>query len=210
MMAGGRTEAAFGATCFVLTPRAKPPFSLKGSDYLEQVAATLSLAQGISNVDVNAAAYFESETFQIDFPLTRLEDGPTVFPPTDADLWITFWVHIVDRVQKELLGKARPLAEIGSLPEDFFVIVTTGFNSPVAFVEPLDPPIGYDPSSAVMVVREYLKRELEDHPKAPLRFEYLGPSPWHAEFRLKPFQSKAPSDAPPIDWNWPSQYAGYH
>ncbi len=209
MVAHARKEAAFGAACFVLSPKAQPPFQLKGSEYLAQVAATLSLAQGISDIEATAAPYFESETFSVDSPLPLIEEGPTVFPPTDGDLWITFWVHIVDRVQKELLGKARPLPEEGSLPEDFFVTMTTGFHSPVAFVEPLDPPAGYDPSSAVMIVREYLKRELAAHPKAQLRFECLGPSPWHAEFRLKVFQQKTPIDVAPADWSWTSKYAGY-
>jgi hypothetical protein len=204
------SDTAFGAGCFVLSPRAKAPFQLTGGDYLRQVSETLTLAQGIADVEVSAAPYFDKESYSFDTPITPLDAGPTDFPPSDCDLWISFRVHILARIQTQILrDTSQGWQTDETLPEDFIVTMTTGFDSPVAFVEPTDLPTGYDPSRAVIVVREYLKRELGDNPTAPLRFECLGPSPFHAQFRLQAFRQRTPTAVRPADWSWQSTYAGY-
>jgi antitoxin component HigA of HigAB toxin-antitoxin module len=54
---------------------------------------------------------------------------------------------------------------------------------PVAIVEPLAPTQHPEPSQAVQVVREAIDAALDD-PALPIRFQSLGPSPFHAEFSL--------------------------
>jgi hypothetical protein len=56
---------------------------------------------------------------------------------------------------------------------------------PVAFVWPLEPTSEPDASSAVVVVREFLQREIAAGGKTELTFQVLGPSPAHADFVLE-------------------------
>jgi hypothetical protein len=200
-------DTSFGAGCFVLSPKHETTFDITGAQYLEQVSQTLACAQGVGNISTAARDYFKVQTYSLHGPLPRIHEAPTIFPPGDVGLWITFSLHILHRVQTELIGEEW---EQSPGPEDFIVTMTPGYFGPATFVEPVNPPPEYPPSSAVKVAREYLNRELADNPKALLRFESLGPSPFHAEFNLKAFIANGSNEPDrPSDWNVLSKYAGY-
>lgn len=56
---------------------------------------------------------------------------------------------------------------------------------PVAFVWPPQPTAEPSPSDAVVVVREFLRREIAAGGKDALTLQVLGPSPVHADFVLE-------------------------
>ena len=101
--------------------------------------------------------------------------------PNPTILEVRFDVYIPHRIQQELIESL--FAEQTST-EHFRVQINYTFHAPVAFVEPVGAHGGYRPSTAVQVVREYLEREMNPL-GLPVAFEFLGPSPFHAEFYLE-------------------------
>jgi hypothetical protein len=196
-----RTDTAFGAGCFALTPNRSGKFSFTGKEYLADARETLAFVQGVDHITAAAGPWFEGNSYELHGPLPSIDAGPTVFPAGSSDLFIAFTVHILRRVQAELMKETR-----SSTPHDaseaFNVFMTTGYLGPVAFVEPIDPSASQEPSQAVILVREYLRRELGHNAKAPLKFECLGPSPFHADFYLKAFRADGSNEA-----NRPGTYA---
>jgi hypothetical protein len=118
-------------------------------------------------------AVFGRDTVQPDWG-----KGEGYYPPLDF-FFLTFELFLPFRLQKELVG---PHAETGT--ETFRVHQAYGFESPVTYIRPGSPKNEHDPSTSVAVVREYLRRELEV-PRNGISFQFLGPSPFHADFYLK-------------------------
>jgi hypothetical protein len=103
--------------------------------------------------------------------------------------WITFKIYIPARVQEEVANEFAP-GSTGT--ENFSVHIHYAYEGPVAFVTLDGPEDGErDPSAAVRVVREFLRRELNPV-NTPIRFECIGPSPFHADCSLTLIAPAAP------------------
>ncbi|WP_288984692.1 hypothetical protein [uncultured Flavobacterium sp.] len=70
----------------------------------------------------------------------------------------------------------------------------SGYYSPIAIVQCIKPKQKCDPTSAVQIVREYITREFEEIKSEYIRFEYLGPSPYHLDCFLKPRKPSEPNE----------------
>jgi hypothetical protein len=86
-------------------------------------------------------------------------------------------------VQEELLAPLRELPP--QFSEPFTITVVNTYFGPIAFVHFQSTTKHESPSTAVVIVREYLKREVS-RTTNPIFFEVLGPSPFHANFSLTP------------------------
>ncbi|TDU05409.1 hypothetical protein EDD99_3920 [Streptomyces sp. 846.5] len=95
---------------------------------------------------------------------------------------IRFSLQIPKRTQVELsIFRSAAVSESGK----FEVIILMDGDYPVTFVFPKDVGRNEDVATAVVVVREFLEKELgklgED---SPVLLKCLGPSPFHAEFHV--------------------------
>jgi hypothetical protein len=71
-------------------------------------------------------------------------------------------------------------------PERYAFQTNYGFRGPVTFVRPIDL-VGEDkkPAAYIMLIREFLKKELR-RTNSAVRVAPTGPSPFHADFELRP------------------------
>ncbi len=145
-------------------------------DYVAALTRALNDIPTIKNVEIAHEEIDPDCGFEPDVP--DWGEGEGAYPWIDF-FQLKFEVFIPKRLQDELLP--RPRAATGT--ERFAVHQTFGFESPVTFVRPLAPTGDHDPSTSVMLVREYLRREFKD-PRHGIAFQCLGPSPLHAEFLL--------------------------
>jgi hypothetical protein len=123
---------------------------------------------------------FVNATFRTEAPVPKLADADGPFPFTQRGS-IKFTLHIPQRLQSELRPWPRSASTYTEL---FLVVVKYSFAMPVAMVHPVDPSGEADPSEAVVIVREFLKRELAS-PGSAVTFESLGPTPSHADVYLE-------------------------
>jgi hypothetical protein len=105
-------------------------------------------------------------------------DGDSVFPFPQFGR-VTFELSLPYSAQRDLLQRSP-----ATHSERFRVETRYGYWSPVTTVIPLEPSSEPRPSDAVIVVRRFLERELGRQPESPITHQFLGPSPFHADFFL--------------------------
>ena len=95
---------------------------------------------------------------------------------------IDFDLYIPLRIQKDLAGRDTQW-DTGT--ENFRIHVRHSFYSPITFVRLLGTDKSNAPSTAMVVVREYLQTKCAE-PSSDLRFTCLGPTPFHADLHIEP------------------------
>lgn len=172
---------AFGVGCFHFGYRKAVPYRFSVSDYVSDVKKALSSLSSLSELEVS---FFEElcEPFEVADKAPSLLDDGDYFPGI-MGLTITFTVFIPFRVQSELFSNES--VEMQTTTEIFRVSVRDSFHGPFSFVECIGATDLCSPSDSVRLLRVYLEREFEKL-ATPVSFEYLGPSPFHADFFLRP------------------------
>jgi hypothetical protein len=174
----------FGIGCFHFGISRATPFSFKGDLYIQQLRQTLEACPSVANVKIAGPTDLMDYSQLVEDPPELIGHGRNYFPCAILDgLNIEFSIHIPFRVQENLI--ATPVSRLETFTEDFLVIINYGYHNPVAFIVPLEPQKEHSRGSqAVQIVREFLSRELK--PNYTIRFEVLGPSPFHADCELAP------------------------
>lgn len=114
-----------------------------------------------------------------------MNEGPDFLAAgATVHLQITFTLHIPQRIQAEVTKHI--VGNLRTFTDNFIIKMRYTYFAPVAIVVPLNPTRPPRPSDAVIVVREFLKRAISERPESPLRFETLGPSPFHCDFQVEP------------------------
>ena len=72
------------------------------------------------------------------------------------------------------------------MEKNFQIKIKDSYHLPIALVEIIDPSETPKPSSAVQIVREFLRSEFKRINSDFLRFECLGPSPFHFDCYMVP------------------------
>lgn len=175
-------SVAFGVGCFNFGVKKSPPFTITGSRYISELTAALERVSNISEIKINASEEFLGLSRFVQGPFIPLDEGYDFFPSTDFDPEISFDLYIPRRVQHEL-SPLKPSPEIGT--EKFKISMSRPLYLPVTFVEAIEPDKMNYPSEAVMIVREFLEKHINEPSSEYIRFESLGPSPFHANFFLK-------------------------
>lgn len=105
------------------------------------------------------------------------------FFPAPNYMRLNFKLDLPMRIQNELSPLRSSERPIRTNTERFLVSIRQLYYAPVTFITCVDPTPDHLPSEAVVVVREFLRREFErvDH----VRFEVLGPSPFHSDFYVE-------------------------
>ena len=176
-----KVSMPFGVGCFGFGIMKPPPFQLQGGEYVSQLQSTLEKISTISDINIETGRDFEAFSFEFENNIPELDEGYGFFPPPSLDLEISFKLYIPARIQKQLYDGI----ELAIQPcEKFHVTIRNTYHFPVTFVELLEDTTEYDSSSGVVVVRKYLEKEFKNIDSELIRFESLGPSPFHANFML--------------------------
>jgi hypothetical protein len=176
------SSGAFGVGCFHVGLREASARVTSGAQYIEAIRRILETAPNVSAVEIDADEEFLAEEFDTIEP-SPLETGPGYFP-SPAFLVMSYDIYLPNRVQEELTGRSEEILGIFS---DRLRVTTSypAYGLPVTFVQVVDPSSRPTASSAVFVVRRFLEKLFSDGTNHGLKFESLGPSPFHANFSIE-------------------------
>lgn len=199
-------KISFGIGCYrFLSDMNSENFNAK--NYLNQLA---DLFHSLSNVsDVKFCDHGRGKLhYTLYEALPRqaeLESGKskTCIFPSMNNFDIRFDVFIPSRFQRELLWDRDK--EI--MTELFRVYINGTLWVPVTFVVPIEPRCNRRPSNSVVIVREFLSKEIRKLENEYISFNALGPSPFHADFHIICDQS-SPQNENTLNVDWVPQ-SGY-
>ena len=161
----------FGVGCFTFEWR-EASEGKSGIDWANDVTEALSSLAHVSNIEVNSDQYLLHGTE----PEEQFGQQAYAHPHPHFAL-MCFDITIPQRQHEQYLMPGTKASE------NYRVIIRYGYESPVAYVFPLDRTGNHgDGSTGVELVRKHLAEHFKDMPK--VRFSFVGPSPFHAEFSL--------------------------
>lgn len=172
---------SFGIGCFHFSFKKQIPFEFNGSDYVDALKKTLEGIPNVSNVQINCPDDFINYKEKIDDEDYFSSEGLNLFPYPSLGMDVQFEIFIPERIQNEITRLSRN--ELYT--EHFRVKNIYTYFLPFAFVELINPSQIPNPSIAVMIIREFLKSQINKEENA-INLECLGPSPFHADFYLTP------------------------
>jgi hypothetical protein len=192
----------FGVGCFHFSIAKQPPFTITELKYVEWLAEGLERLSNVDNVEIGGPP-LEKEEITVTEPLKPIDQHDEFFP-LPFMMQTGFVLTLPRRVQAELVVRAIPV--VYTETDTLAITMINGFEAPVAFVELVNPTDDPEPGDAVVVVREYLRKHFPR--TSQLRFEVLGPSPFHAKFSLEAAQQPMPWEfmvvRRPNDYGYPS------
>jgi hypothetical protein len=176
-------KTTFGIGCFHFWLCKTTPYVFKDEEYVKELKQSLENIKAVSNVQID----FEKGDTDVEItePFGNLSDGEDFFP-IYTYARINFDLYIPFRLQEKILEDSLPLE---TFSENFRLDIRYGYEAPVCFVEPLNPTALSFGSKAVVLVRRYLEKEINEQSKT-IRFDSLGPSPFHSDCYLSPASSK--------------------
>lgn len=176
-------EKSLGIGCFHFGVKKLPPFTFTGSEYLTELGEVLSKITSLTNLKINADDDFKKYSTDITELTENLEDDDWYFP-YPMILNIEFDLYIPFRIQAEITEVDEK--RLSTFTENFNVKIIQSYYLPVAIIETKNPSKKNDPSNAVRIVREFIRGELSKIKSEYIRFECLGPSPFHFDCFLQP------------------------
>lgn len=168
--------AGFGVGCFHFAPVEPQTGEFDSTNFVKELIANLEKITNITGINVKGFRAFRFLGIEVLKNIPSIRFGPYVFPnPLNSK--ISFELFIPTRIQEELLSpKIRTLTA-----DRFNVSIYYDNYMPVSIVEPIeDVPIFS--SESVVVVRKYLERVFSESKDFTICFQFLGPSPFHADF----------------------------
>lgn len=137
----------------------------------ERVTETLNHLPRVSAINVNA---------EIEEGWTSIDGN--VFP---IDGYVEFKIEIPLPLQRQLLARINAERPGPYSIEAYRVFMFYEYYGPVAFVVLDDPSATiWDSSASIIIVREYLKKELATGP-GRVRFDIVAPAPFHGDFAIE-------------------------
>lgn len=175
--------ATFGIGCFHFGMNMAIPYHFSATRYAQTVEEFLGSLDTVGTFSVTMSGLAAGREREITEEPRSMSDG-WVFP-LGAIQSMEFSLRIPHRTQEEIIQgiRGRAYRWPGLKTEHFMVRTEYFYHGPVTLVEclDLDDERPKKPSDAVVVVREYLARRLDESDHG-LRLEYTGPSPFHANF----------------------------
>jgi hypothetical protein len=161
----------FGVGCFTFEWR-EANEEKSGIDWANDVTEALSSLAHVSNIEVKADQFLLHRTG----PEENFDQQAQAHPHPHVVL-INFDITIPQRQHDQYLMSGLKASE------NYRIIIRYGYESPVAYVFPLDRTGNHgDGSTGVELVRKHLAEHFKDMSK--VRFSCVGPSPFYAEFSL--------------------------
>tara|TARA_R110002033_G_scaffold1489_1_gene12959 strand:- start:534 stop:1658 length:1125 start_codon:yes stop_codon:yes gene_type:complete len=173
----------FAIGCFNFGVKKEPPFEFTGSEYLIELEKELSNVKNLTDLTIETDDDFQNYKEQITKKTINVQKNKGSFPDA-LILDISFNLHIPFKKQAKIRRVKKK--RLRTHTEDFSVKISSNYYVPVAIIESLNPTEKTDSSTAVQLVREYLKGEFKKSEYNYIRFESLGPSPFHLNCFLFP------------------------
>ena len=166
---------SFGIGCYHFGIKKAPPFKITINEYINEIKNSLNKIQNLNNLQIEC---FEEEDYNIEDAIETIDKERGVFP-NPLGFLIKFELFIPLRIQSELGVVELPT-------EKFTVTIVYNYFLPVVIIEPHNYEAEIMASSAVRLIRLFLGKEFKSD---VLRFESLGPSPFHVDCFIKPEDS---------------------
>jgi len=160
---------AFGVGCFHFGLHTPAKVTL--NKYVSKLQQVLEKNNSITNIKIDCEG--GEHEFEIEEELGSLNDIGYVVPHINY-FNLSFDVYIPYRVQESLFRD-----KLLCTTENFNVRIIHDWHGPLTIVESLNPDSSCQPSDGVIAVRNFLESNIDDD---FIRFEFLGPSPFHANF----------------------------
>jgi hypothetical protein len=178
-------DLGFGCFFFGYDEEAEAP-----ATYGEYARNLQTFLESLANVgDLELADYPSSGELRL--VVHEAAYGP-IATPLLARARLSFEIVIPERIQKRVSPSGW-----GCDAERFLVTIDHAYNLPLTMVAIPGAANGRDGSTAVVVVREFLRNELEKGRDQALCLRVLGPSPAHVRVRLSAAEDD--EDGPPFE-----------
>ena len=168
----------FGVGCYHFG--LKTPIEISAENYIIALKDRLNKINTISDINVEFDEDGPDVTIKIDDDVGSFNDSGRSIPLLQF-FRLSFSIYIPERIQRDLTKNIYPRC-IGV--ENFKVTIEHDWYGPFTVVECIDSTDETNPSDAVVIIREFFKKEFHED-SGIIRFECLGPSPFHANFVLK-------------------------
>lgn len=201
-----------GLGCLSLIPKLDLnaiPDRARRAWWQENVETGLGVLPSVTNLEVRIGEIYAGQNLREAVMPTGFTDDDDSYQNLNITTWgmpsksssVKFQITIPKRMHGDLIGGFRGT----NAPENFVFETHYGFRGPVTFVRPVDV-LGEDKDSSayIMLVREFLKKELRRTDSA-VRVAPTGPSPFHADFGLYPSASAEGVE----DHEWVQNEFGY-
>lgn len=171
---------AFGVGCFHFSIKNDINQEISIGTYINEITKTLQKLTAASDVTVSFDQSFKHERIDTTPPNPKINNGDHCHPAIPF-LNLAFKLYIPSRIQADLIQV--PERNLNTGTENFKITMRHEWHGPVSYVECLNAKEKSRPSTAIQVVREYLKQEITKL-ETFLEYDFLGPSPFHANFYL--------------------------
>lgn len=154
------------------------PVEISSSEYEREITELLNKIEAVERIEVLENSDLEGKVSIEDAINLREGDFPAPYP---MGFELSFDLYIPERFQKDIFKKYKRKPE--TYTEHFNVRIHYEYDTPICFVECLNPSELPQPSNAILVIRDFLNDRIS---QIDDRFELqrLGPSPFHANFYL--------------------------
>ncbi|MEQ1621197.1 MAG: hypothetical protein ABL919_07295 [Methylococcales bacterium] len=169
---------SIGIGCFNFGISKLVSTDIKVSEHVQNIKSSLEKIPSIGEIEIEFDDRFDD---LITVPANNIGLKHNLVIPHIEFLRVEFSLHLPTRIQVSVLDESWAYERSGT--EDFRVTLVSSFYGPVTFVESVGSAVKNDPSYSVRIVRAFLEAEfkkLEEN----VTFEYLGPSPFHANLFL--------------------------
>ncbi len=173
----------FGVGCFHFGFNPKEAVDFTGNDYISELKKVLGSISNIEDIQIDAFDEFKSRTFGAESAKDELNKGFNFFPFPGSSIEITFTLFIPRRIQDEM---TRHHQFLDTSCERFTIITRYTYFFPITILKAITYDSDFDASDAVIICREFLEQCLSNDKSSEVNFEFLGPSPFHANFLLTP------------------------
>ena len=177
-MSGDRESIPFGVGCFYFVPTEPIPETGQSERYRELIRRALEQIPNANNISIEGGEDFDKRLL----PRWLSLHSPD-FGTCPLFLNIEFDLYIPARIQEQVLDRLRG----GFVESEHFHVKLFYHFMPVVMITATEPGGWEEGSAYIVLVREYLKRELDP---SVVGLSCLGPSPFHSDFFLELVQQQ--------------------
>jgi hypothetical protein len=176
-------QFGFGVGCAQFVPKNINEEFKSFDDYIAKLKLSLNEIAAIKDVKIQANNNLRNFSQGLPRPFPRLNDGEFSFlcGGTGVELGILLQLSIPTRTQRSILRREDDANWSGF--SEIFVFINSEYSCPIMIVRG-DGDTALAPSEAVLIVRKFLEKELDDNTNCKFLLDTIGPSPFHANFKI--------------------------
>lgn len=177
---------AFGVGCLHFSFKGGSKKEITVQEYINEVKASLEKLSNVNDVEIFFDEDVKDEKIDIS-ESTYMNDGDPCHPHIPF-FELSFSLYLPRRVQGELIEIDQEYLDTDT--DNFHVIFKHDWHGPYTVVECVGASEESSPSTAIQIVREYFKREIDPNSDI-LKLDFVGPTPFHANFFLSQCEQQA-------------------